>query len=63
MTKQLKPFGIEHLTQVNDGAAQKVNGGLGASAGTPPLKSTTPPIVHTNYISRPATVFPAGDHG
>ncbi|HZU98914.1 MAG TPA: hypothetical protein VFF73_19560 [Planctomycetota bacterium] len=65
--KAPKPFGLEHLVDVPDAEAERVNGGffVRGPIGRPPLPIRHPrgPILHTNYISVPSTAFPTGDHG
>jgi len=69
--KQLRPFGIEHLTEVSDKSAREVNGGAVAIGVPPMIPAPLPhhplhhrgPVFHTNYISIPSHAFPRGDHG
>jgi hypothetical protein len=64
--KSLKPFGIEHLVEVPDAEAQRVNGGRrgrNPAPTPPPVVNPGGPIFHTNYISLPSGAHPTGDHG
>jgi hypothetical protein len=61
--KSLKPFGIEHLVEVPDAEAQRVNGGRRGRHHHPPVVNPGGPILHTNYISLPSAAHPTGDHG
>ncbi len=60
------PFGIEHLVDVPDAEAERVNGGFFARGPGWRIPIRFPgggPVLHTNYISVPSKAFPTGDHG